>query len=95
MNFLPYVSKYAIEPLVILGAIMIGATQFILQDAEQAVATLIVFLATGTRIAPAVLRVQQGIVLIRTSLGQAKPTLDLIESLDPVSIIEDKNTMLM
>lgn len=89
MNFLPYVSKYAIETSVILGAILIGATQFILQDAEQAVATLVVFLAAGTRIAPAVLRVQQGSVLIRSSLGQATPTLDLIEGLDAASTIED------
>lgn len=89
MNFLPYVSKYAIETSVILGAILIGATQFILQDAEQAVATLVVFLAAGTRIAPAVIRVQQGSVLIRSSLGQATPTLDLIEGLDAASTIED------
>jgi ABC-type multidrug transport system fused ATPase/permease subunit len=89
MNFLPYVSKYAIETSVILGAILIGATQFILQDAEQAVATLVVFLAAGTRIAPAVLRVQQGSVLIRSSLGQATPTLDLIEGLESTPTIEN------
>jgi ABC-type multidrug transport system fused ATPase/permease subunit len=89
MNFLPYVSKYAIETSVILGAILIGATQFILQDAEQAVATLVVFLAAGTRIAPAVLRVQQGSVLIRSSLGQATPTLDLIEGLGAPNTIEN------
>lgn len=88
MNFLPYVSKYAIETSVILGAILIGGTQFILQDVEQAVATLVVFLAAGTRIAPAVLRVQQGSVLIRSSLGQAAPTLDLIEGLGPASTTE-------
>ena len=38
-------------------------------------------MAAGTRIAPAVLRIQQGAILIRGSLGQAKPTLDLIDSL--------------
>jgi ABC-type multidrug transport system fused ATPase/permease subunit len=81
MSFLPYVSKYVIETSVILGALLIGAAQFLLQDASHAVATLAIFLAAGTRIAPAVLRVQQGSILIRGSLGQAKPTLDLIEKL--------------
>jgi ABC-type multidrug transport system fused ATPase/permease subunit len=55
--------------------------QFYLQDAGQAVATLAVFLAAGTRIAPAVLRVQQSSITIRGSLGAASPTLDLIELL--------------
>ena len=81
LSFLPYVSKYVIETSVILGALLIGAAQFFLQDASHAVATLAIFLAAGTRIAPAVLRVQQGSILIRGSLGQAKPTLDLIEKL--------------
>jgi ABC-type multidrug transport system fused ATPase/permease subunit len=89
MNFLPYVSKYVIETSVILGALFIGAAQFFLQDVAQAVATLAIFLAAGTRIAPAVLRVQQGSVLIRGSMGQAKPTLDLIEDL--ASIVLDEN----
>jgi len=89
INFLPYVSKYAIETSVILGAILIGATQFILQNAEQAVATLVIFLAAGTRIAPAVLRVQQGSVLIRSSMGQAKPTLELIEGLRSMATVEN------
>lgn len=91
MNFLPYVSKYVIETSVILGALLIGGTQFILQDVSHAVATLSIFLASGTRIAPAVLRVQQGSVLIRSSMGQAKPTLDLIEELGSSPIIENMN----
>lgn len=89
MNFLPYVSKYVIETSVILGALLIGAAQFFLQDAAHAVATLAVFLAAGTRISPAVLRLQQGTVLIRGSMGQASPTLSLIESLGSVPIIEN------
>jgi ABC-type multidrug transport system fused ATPase/permease subunit len=89
MNFLPYVSKYVIETSVILGALLIAAAQFILQDAAHAVATLAIFLAAGTRIAPAVLRIQQGSVLIRGSMGQAKPTLDLIEALGTTSLMEN------
>jgi ATP-binding cassette, subfamily B, bacterial PglK len=88
MAFMPNISKYVIETTVVLGSLLIGATQFLLQDATHAVATLSVFLAAGSRIAPAVLRVQQGSVTIRGNIGIAAPTLDLIESLgDAVEIL--------
>lgn len=88
LSFMPNVSKYVIESSVVVGALAISATQFILQDAGHAVATLAIFLAAGTRIAPAVLRVQQGSIQIRRSLGSASITLDLIESLRNAPMIE-------
>ena len=88
-SFMPYVSKYVIETTVVLGAVLIGAAQFILQDATHAVATLAIFLAAGSRIAPAVLRVQQGSITIRGALGQATPTLDLIDMLGDTPMIEN------
>lgn len=91
MGFLPYVSKYVIESTVLVGAVLIGAAQFFLQDAAHAIATLAIFLAAGTRIAPAVLRLQQGTVLIKTALGSAAPTLDLIDALgnSPLTVNTD------
>ena len=85
-NFLPFVSKYVIESAVILGALLIGVVQLILQDSAHAIATLGIFLAAGTRIAPAVLRVQQGSTIIRTGFGQAEPTLQLISSLQDTKL---------
>lgn len=82
--FLPSISKYVIESTVVLGTLVISASQFILQDASRAVATLAIFMAASTRIAPAVMRIQQGAIGIRQSLGSAEPTLDLIESLEGV-----------
>ena len=93
-HFMPYVSKYVIETTVVLGAVFIGATQFILQDPAHAVATLSIFLAAGSRIAPAVLRVQQGSIAIRSALGQAQPTLDLIDELGDAPIIENTDDRL-
>ncbi|CAN1485492.1 MdlB ABC-type multidrug transport system, ATPase and permease components [Candidatus Nanopelagicaceae bacterium] len=81
VSFLPSVSKYIVETTVVIGALLISAVQFYLQDASHAVATLAVFLAAGSRIAPAVLRVQQSSISIRGSLGAATPTLDLIDFL--------------
>lgn len=77
--FMPNISKYVIEGTVVFGALAIGATQFLMQDAARAVATLSIFLAAGSRIAPAILRVQQGSLQVKGSLGAVLPTLELLE----------------
>lgn len=79
LSFMPNVSKYVIETSLLIGALFISATQFILYDAKHAVATLAIFLAAGTRIAPAILRIQQGAIQIRSNIASAYGTLDLIE----------------
>ena len=64
-----------------------------MQDARHAVGTLSVFLAAGTRIAPAIMRLQQSAIQIRSSIGAAMPTLVLIESLKgapPVREVDDE-----
>jgi ABC-type multidrug transport system fused ATPase/permease subunit len=88
LAFMPNISKYIIESAVVVGALAISATQFIMQDAGHAVATLAVFLAAGTRIAPAVLRVQQGAIQIRRSIGAATTALDLIDELKDLPEVE-------
>lgn len=89
ITFMPYISKYVIESTVVIGMIVVGGVQFVINDATNAVATLAVFLAAVTRIAPAVLRLQQGSVQIRTNVGLASPTLDLIDSLGTVELPEN------
>jgi ABC-type multidrug transport system fused ATPase/permease subunit len=88
LSFVPYISKYVIETAVVLGAVLIGGFQFLVNDASRAVATLAIFLAAGTRIAPAVLRVQQGAILIKGNLAVATPTLDLIQELENLQALE-------
>lgn len=86
--FMPNISKYVIETVVVLGMLLISASQFLIQDASHAVATLSVFMAAGTRIAPAILRIQQSAITMKSSLGSAEPTLDLIHKLNEVEKIE-------
>jgi ABC-type bacteriocin/lantibiotic exporter with double-glycine peptidase domain len=91
MAFLPNISKYVIETTMIVGVLGISAAQFLLQDAGRAVATLAIFVTAGTRIAPAVLRIQQGSIQIRTSVGNAETTLNLIESLKGSDLLEQSD----
>ena len=81
IQFMPNISKYMIEISIVFGAVIISMAQFILQDSIHAIATLTVFLAAGTRIAPAVMRLQQGAIQIRSGIGSATPTLDLVAAL--------------
>lgn len=80
--FMPNISKYVIEITVVLGSLAIAALQFAVNDASRAVAVLSVFMAASTRISPAILRLQQGAINIKSSVGSAGPTLDLIEELE-------------
>lgn len=92
LQFMPNVSKYVIESGMVLGAVILAGIQFGLQDARHAVATLSVFLAAGTRIAPAIMRLQQNLITLKSSLGSSIPTLGLIESLEGIveaAIVED------
>jgi ABC-type multidrug transport system fused ATPase/permease subunit len=86
-TFMPNISKYIMEVTVVIGSLVISGIQFLAQDAAHAVAVLSVFLAASTRIAPAVLRMQQGAISVKSSLGAAKPTLELMESLEHISPI--------
>jgi ABC-type multidrug transport system fused ATPase/permease subunit len=88
LQFMPNISKYVIESGIVIGAVLIAGVQFAFQDARHAVATLSVFLASGTRIAPAIMRLQQSLVQIKSGIGSAMPTLVLIESLKNVPLVQ-------
>lgn len=86
LNLMPNMSKYILETAVVVSALGIAAIQFVRLDAVHAIASLSIFMAAGSRIAPAVLRIQQGAVQIKGSLGAATPTLNLIEDLKSVEV---------
>lgn len=94
LSFLPNVSKYVVEAATVLGVLFICAVQFSSQNATNAVGTLSVFLAAGTRIAPAVLRIQQAALSFKSAAGSMQPTLQLIDSLRNVLPISDESAKL-
>jgi ABC-type multidrug transport system fused ATPase/permease subunit len=97
MQFMPSISKYVIEATLVLGTLLVAGAQFSLLSAKEAVAGLAIFLASATRIAPAIMRIQQGSIQIKSNLGAAQPTLQLVEDLSStsfrseLSIIEDES----
>jgi len=81
-SYLMNVNKYVLEAAVILITLLIAGIQFLLSNALRSVATLTLFFAAISRIAPAVFRIQQNLLSIKSSLGMAQPTLELIYSLN-------------
>jgi len=94
IKFIPNISKYTIEISVILGIALISGIQFYLFDSNRAIAVISVFLAASTRIAPAVVRLQQNIMTIRSSLSAAKPTFELIDELNGIKELDKTETLI-
>lgn len=90
MAFLPNLSKYIFESAIVLGAIVLGSVQYLTSDALGAATALSVFIVASTRIAPAVLRIQQSITQIRNNLGVATSTLELLTKTSKVKAINSK-----
>ena len=79
---MPSITKYVMEATLIASALILGSVAFILDDAVRAIAMLVLFIAAGFRIAPAVLRIQHGLLQIKGSLASSIPTLKLAEKLE-------------
>ena len=79
LTFMPNVGKYVIEAVIILGTLSLAAFEFLTKSSALAAASLSVFLAAGSRIAPTLLRIQQNILAVKSSSSAAITTLDLLE----------------
>ena len=85
LNFLPSYSKYVIEAGMIVGAITIAGIEFMIKDAQSAIAILSIFIAASSRIAPATMRIQQSLIQIKGCIGFTTPTFELIEELKGIN----------
>ncbi len=81
VNFLPYIGKYVIETSLVLGGAITALVVFSHRDLPSALTVMAMFLASGSRIAPSILRLQQSYVTVRSYFGMTDSTLSLIEEL--------------
>jgi ABC-type multidrug transport system fused ATPase/permease subunit len=80
-TFLPSISKYVVEITMVIGIFVMAGTQFLAYDASRAAASIALFIAAASRIAPAILRLQQSLVQIQGNFGTASPTLSILQEL--------------
>jgi ABC-type multidrug transport system fused ATPase/permease subunit len=81
------------EVALILGSMALSAILFITQDASHAAAGLALFIASGSRIGPALLRIQQSLIQVQSSYIESLPALKLINEirLQPTRILQSNN----
>lgn len=85
---LPNISKYTIEAAVVLGTLLIAATQFALKDANSAITGMAVYLAAASRVAPGALRIQQGFLTVKNNIGPAQITLQIYDEFSSAFPVE-------
>lgn len=87
-SYMPYVGKYTLEITMVIGFLFIASTQFALNEVSRAVANIAIFFVASARISPAVLRIQQSFLLMRTNRGQAESALKLIDEVRQTRLSE-------
>jgi ABC-type multidrug transport system fused ATPase/permease subunit len=85
---IPLISKYTIDILIILLVVLVSTVQFYSNDSSRAVGNLALFLAASSRIAPAMLRTQQGYFQVKSNIGIGESTINL---LNKISLVEKKD----
>jgi ABC-type multidrug transport system fused ATPase/permease subunit len=89
--FMQNLSKYALELTLVLGSLILSYHQFTSYSTSRAIANVMIFVAASMRIIPAILRVQQGLLSIKSSSAQAIVTLNLARDLKEIKPKESKS----
>ncbi len=82
--FIQQVPKYVLEAALVIGALLLASTQLLSGSVEGAVATLAVFITAALRIMPSILRMQGGLIAIRSASGEAAIVFELDDALPKV-----------
>lgn len=80
-QYMMEIPKYILEATLYLGILLLAVAQFLTKDIAAAAATVAVFLAAGSRVVPALLRLQGAAITIRNSSVSALPTYYLADFL--------------
>lgn len=71
MSVLPHIGRYVVEVTLLLGTLIAVFAQLAISDAAKSSGVIAVYLVSSSRIAPALLRIQQGLVSIKANQGTA------------------------
>jgi len=80
-SYLMEIPKYVLEATLYLAVLLLAAVQFLTRDIGSAAATVALFLAAGSRVVPALLRLQGAGINIRNASVTAQPTYYLADFL--------------
>ena len=81
LQFLPSISKYLMETLIVLGGFVVAGFQLLISDLSSAASTFAIFLVSASRIAPSIMRIQQNVGILNSNLGRITPYREIIDFL--------------
>jgi ABC-type multidrug transport system fused ATPase/permease subunit len=93
--FLPTLGKYLFEFALIVGGTLVASIQLVVADVNGAITSMVVFVATASRVLPALIRAQGATLAMKQSEGFASLTVEQIReisSMRKVEVIEDKSS---
>jgi len=90
--FLPTLSKYLFEFSIVVGGALVGLSQILIQDASDAIASVVIFVAASTRILPSLIRAQNSFLTMKQSEGGGQVTLDVLLEIDELLEKDDIKT---
>jgi len=91
-SFILEIPKYVLEASLYIGVLILAVVQFVTKDWSAAAATVALFLAAGSRIVPALLRVQGASITIRNAAVQAQPTFFMVDFLKRTAVVDDRSS---
>jgi ATP-binding cassette, subfamily B, bacterial PglK len=89
--FLPVLSKYLFEFVLLFGGALIATAQLLISDVISAVAALVIFLAASSRILPALIRAQAAALAMKQSEGASQVTAKQIVEFQNSSIVSKED----
>lgn len=92
-GFILEVPKYVLESALYLGILVLATVQFLTRDWAAAAATVALFLVAGSRIIPALLRLQGAGITIRNASVQAQPAFFMAQYLADTRPTEDRSAI--
>jgi len=91
-TFIMEIPKYVLEASLYFGVLLLGIVQFLTKDWAEAAATVGLFLAAGSRVIPALLRLQGAGITIKNASVQAQPTFFMFDYLQANTLAHAKAT---
>ncbi len=92
INFYPYIGKYVVETSLALGGAVVALIVFTTRDLPTALSVMAMFLASASRIAPSLLRLQQSYITVRSYFGMTERTLDLWTEFKELETLDRENS---
>lgn len=92
--FIGQIPKFIFESTLVVGAVILATIQIAISDSASAIGVMVLFLASGTRVLPSIMRMQTSLITIKSASGGAEATFRLARILGQSnSIVADPPTV--